>query len=148
MSNGFKTALAVSFFGLAMLVLAVVWAHLPVASHEDTKSGTNATKPITHTVTYKVDSYPEPKSKTLEDLQVASLTYQNESGGTDQIVVQLPWTLELKDQKAGRFEYLSAQKKETYLLIHVAIFVDGQLLQQANATGDFGIATASGQVPE
>jgi hypothetical protein len=99
-------------------------------------------------VTYKVEGYPEPKNKTLQDLQFASLTYQNESGGTDQIVVRLPWTLELKDQKARRFAYLSAQKKETYSLIHVAIFVDGQLLQQANATGDFGIATASGQVPE
>jgi len=112
MSNGFKTGLAVFFFGLAMLVLAVVWAHLTVASHEDTKSGTNATTPITHTVTYKVDSYPEPKNKTLQDLQFASLTYQNEDGGTDQIVVYLPWTLELKDQKAGSLRIYQHRKKK------------------------------------
>lgn len=76
----------------------------------------------------------------------ASLTYQNQSGGTDQKTANLPWTLVFKGQR-GAFVYISAQNQRDYGRLYVAIYVDSQLMQQAESNSPYGIASASGQLP-
>ena len=76
----------------------------------------------------------------------AELTYQNESGGTEQRAVALPWTLEF-NARHGAFLYLSAQKQQEYGTIHAAVYVDAQPLQEAYADAAYGIASASGTAP-
>lgn len=76
----------------------------------------------------------------------ASLTYRNESGGTEQRTVPLPWTLEMH-VGPGHFLYVSAQKQGPYGAIRAAIYVEGQVLQEAESSSEYGIASASGSVP-
>jgi hypothetical protein len=76
----------------------------------------------------------------------ASLTYVNESGGTEQRTVSVPLTLEFR-RAPGTSVYLSAQKQEEYGSVHVSIYVDGALLQEAESNEEYGIATASALVP-
>jgi hypothetical protein len=63
-----------------------------------------------------------------------------------QRTVSLPWTLEMR---AGprQFLYLSAQKKEPYGTVKTGIYIDGHLLQEAESSTEYGIASASGVVP-
>lgn len=76
----------------------------------------------------------------------ARLTYRNESGGTEQRTVSLPWTLEMR-AVPGQFLYLSAQKKQTYGTVKTSIEIEGQVLQEAESDTEYGIASASGRVP-
>jgi len=78
----------------------------------------------------------------------ASLTYMNSSGGTQQENFYGAGPFEIEVHKvSGDFVYISAQLKNEYLdNIHVAILVDGKLLQEASSTGSYSIATASGRV--
>jgi hypothetical protein len=77
---------------------------------------------------------------------LASLTYQNESGGTEQRDVAVPWKLELTATH-GAFLYLAAQKHNRFGTIRVAILVNGQTLQAAESNAEYGIASVSGSVP-
>jgi hypothetical protein len=74
----------------------------------------------------------------------ASITIQNESGGTEQHVVRVPWTKEFRAPQ-GSFVYLSAQNRGTGLL-EAQIYVDGEPIQRAETTEQYGIASASGTV--
>ncbi len=76
----------------------------------------------------------------------ANVTYSNESGGTEQNTVRFPWILEMK-VPAGRFLYLSAQKTEERGTVRAAISVEGKIVQEANSSAAFGIASVSGSVP-
>jgi len=77
---------------------------------------------------------------------MASLTYQNESGGTEQKDVVLPWPLAFH-AKQGAFVYLSVQKKFESANLEAVITVNGKILQQAESTPPYGIASVSGSVP-
>ncbi len=74
----------------------------------------------------------------------ASITIKNESGGTEQHTVPVPWTKEF-DAPAGRFLYLSAQNKGDGLL-EATIYVDAKPIQHAETTERYGIASVSGRV--
>ena len=74
------------------------------------------------------------------------LTYSNESGGSEQKTVALPWKLEFKPQH-NAFLYVSAQKQDEKGIIDAVIFVDGDVIQKAEANSRYGIATASGRAP-
>jgi hypothetical protein len=76
----------------------------------------------------------------------AQLTIQNASGGTEQLTVDLPWTMTMSGQKDNSFVYLSAQGGQYTPYVTVTILVDGKTLQQAEAIGNYKIATASGRV--
>jgi hypothetical protein len=76
----------------------------------------------------------------------ASLTYRDASGGTEQVTVSLPWTLDFSAQ-FQQFVYLSAQKTERIGEIECTIYLDGVPLKKAVTTAPFGIATVSGTVP-
>lgn len=77
----------------------------------------------------------------------ASLTYQNQSGGTEQQTVELPWMLNLSP-RPGSFLYISAQKQQGGSdFIRVAIYIDGNKVQEAESNSAYGIAQASGRMP-
>lgn len=75
-----------------------------------------------------------------------SLTYKNASGGTEQVDARPPWTLRFTTPP-GAFAYVAAQKKGTTGTVRCEITVNGQSLQQAASSSDYGIASCSGTVP-
>ena len=77
---------------------------------------------------------------------VVALTYQNQSGGSEQKTVLLPWTLEFTAHDHS-FLYISAQKQSEDGTVHAVIYVNGNLVQEAESTSSYGIATVSGRVP-
>ena len=120
---------------LLVVIFVVLFSHLSgLSSQQPTR--TVAPKPITKHVIYSV-------SGTARE---ASLTYRNQSGGTEQITVRLPWDLEM-DLPPGRFVYLSAQKTDEAGTIHAEIWGGSGILQEANSSTAFGIASVSGSVP-
>ena len=97
------------------------------------------------TVTYTVTG-ANGKELFGPDAMLVSLTYQNESGGTEQRTIVTPWKLEFKAQR-NAFVYISAQKRHEAGAVRTAIYVNGLLLQEAESTSEYGIATVSGSVP-
>src|SRR5579871_4651218 len=109
------------------------------SSRKDRTSSTSASE-RTHTVRYLVECLTATGKSYDCKIFGTDLTYQNGSGGTNQITVGLPWSVEIKQQKDGSFVYLSAQKLgNAYPILHVAIYVDNILLQEAFASTAYGI---------
>ena len=77
---------------------------------------------------------------------IASLTYTNKSGGTEQQEVALPWTLEFQAAR-GTHAYLSAQNKAATGSVWVAIYVNGKTLKESKSSGPYVIAMANGLIP-
>ncbi len=79
---------------------------------------------------------------------MASLTYINETGGTEQRDVTLPWIFEISRPKGAQL-YLSAQKKfENHPYDLRARIRRGQeVLQTADSTAPYGVASVGGLVP-
>jgi hypothetical protein len=77
---------------------------------------------------------------------MVDVTYVNQSGGTEQKKVMVPWQLGMR-VAPGRFLYLSAQKTEETGTVHCQILVEGTVVQEAESSADFGIASVSGRVP-
>ena len=107
-------------------------------------------------VTYEVDG----------TAKYANLTLTNQSGGTEQNQVKLPFELKFY-AKSGQSVYLSAQKtkatkKVLHTLgdqqevvydgiagtVHVLIRVSGAVVGEASSDAPYGIATAKGVLPE
>jgi hypothetical protein len=104
-------------------------------------------------VTYVVDGCLE-----------ASVTYTDESGGTEQRVVEpnklhhgkvqlTPWTLGFREP-SGYLAYVSAQGEpvegvelEGYPGCHVQLKFNGEVVQEAYSGSYYGVATASARVP-
>jgi len=120
--------------------------------------GSSRLAPTLHEVRYEVDA-GEPEYTIIFPSKV-NLTYHNESGGTEQTTVSIPWKLRMMCV-SGSFLYISAQKGEEpwdhvptqgnsvlwhNRAIRAAIYVDGHLLQQAQSTAAYGIAASSGEV--
>jgi hypothetical protein len=101
--------------------------------------GPTTAPPELRRVTYTVQDFSF-------DNNPVELTYQNQSGGTEQRKVSMPWNLEIK-ARSGAFLYLSAQKQGERGTIHATIYIDGQVLQQADSDSPYGIASVSGRVP-
>lgn len=72
---------------------------------------------------------------------LASLTYSNTDGGTEQRKVQLPWSTTFT-ARPGQFLYLSAQNNEETGSITVDILVDRQIRKSSTSEGGYTIATA------
>lgn len=98
-------------------------------------------QPQIHIVRYEVSGYRVGYHESV------SLTYTNESGGSEQndFDGKSPWVLEMK-KPSGSTLYISAQNKQDTDPVGVKIYVDGALLQEASSTAEYGIATASGSV--
>jgi hypothetical protein len=92
--------------------------------------------PGVHHVEYTIDG----------SARIVGATYRNATGGTEQNDAALPANMSFY-ATAGSFVYLSAQNKSDNGTVHVAISIDGRLLQQASSSTQYGIATASGSIP-
>jgi len=95
--------------------------------------------PVKHSLSYVVMGIGE-----------AHLTYNNDTGGTNQDVVYLDksngyrWEKELSP-KPGTFLYLSAQNGgHVYGMLKISIQRDGVPVREAESPAEFGIATVSG----
>ena len=75
----------------------------------------------------------------------ASLTFNNQSSGTEQHKVWLPWTYSMVVSK-GYFAYISAQNQSSYGSVIVKILLNGTEVKSSESTGEYGIASASGKV--
>ena len=103
----------------------------------------------------------EVKFEVYGSAKYVTLTSTSKGGGTAQNTVKLPYN-ESFFAKPGTFLYLSAQKTRVVRntifgreleadgsgTVHVLIRVSGAVLQESEATALFGIATASGKVPD
>lgn len=75
----------------------------------------------------------------------ASLTYSNESGGTEQLDVKLPWR-DLFFANSGFSAYISAQNNNKVGSITVKILLNGIEVKQSTSSGAYVIASASGRI--
>jgi hypothetical protein len=73
----------------------------------------------------------------------ASLTIENESGGTEQFTVSIPWTKSFQ-VSPGSFVYVSAQNEGDHGSVTCTITSNGVIVQSANSTGAYVIAGCSG----
>ena len=152
---GTESGTKVYYFIASVFLVLFGFVVYGLVNHKPFASGVSSAAP-THTMVYRVEAdaaltiphtnlhVPYTPSRSL-----ANVTYQNASGGTEQHLVELPWTLELREQPLGAFAYISAQKSDTFddmSSIHVAVYEDGVLLQEATSGGEYAIASASGRV--
>jgi hypothetical protein len=75
----------------------------------------------------------------------ANITMLNETGGTEQSVVQIPFTKKLK-MNAGDFAYISAQNENDSGSISCEIWVNDKKLKESNSDGAYTIASCSGLI--
>jgi hypothetical protein len=73
----------------------------------------------------------------------AMLTYANAQGGTEQVTVALPWSVNY-NMSQGDFLYVSAQNQEAAGDVTTTIQVDGNTFKTSTSSGAYVIATASG----
>jgi hypothetical protein len=130
---------------LVLAVLAVLVFLQRVGHHMEIAGSTG------HKVLYVISGDPNYTNGRGEPCITASLTYINSSGGTQQEPVpsgcSSPYEMEVT-KASGDPVYISAQLTyESEHEIHVSILVDGKLLQKADSSGQYSIATASGSVP-
>lgn len=123
-----------------LVIVLVVIAYCGGAFGGD--SGFDPTSPVvptacTESVTYAVSG----------SAQTVSLTLQNSSGNTEQVEsVSVPWS-EVNTFDCGEFVYLSAQNNGDTGTVFCDIRVDGRVIESANSSGAFVIASCSGSVP-
>jgi hypothetical protein len=78
--------------------------------------------------------------------RAVSLTYENASGGTEQIDgVTLPWRLTL-EARTGQFLYISAQNKGESGDVTVTIYRNESPVKSSTSKGAYSIASASFRV--
>jgi hypothetical protein len=95
---------------------------------------------------FAVDSYRVTYRVSGSGLR-ASLTYNNAQENTEQQDVSLNWE-EQFDASPGQFLYVSAQSDDNgRRSISCSITVNGVVVEQAESTGEYVIATCSGSVP-
>jgi hypothetical protein len=102
----------------------------------------------------KILPTPEPRPPKYASYSVsgpstsgtAAVTFRNESGGTEQKTVNLPWMLTV-EVKHGTFLSVIAQKEGKAGTIRAEIRADGRVIQEAESDTAYGIASASGRVP-
>jgi len=75
------------------------------------------------------------------------ITYENSDGNTEQKDISGgSWTTTFTGY-SGQFVYISAQADNENADISVKIYYRGELIESANSSGDYVIATASGSLP-
>src|SRR5262249_54350867 len=76
----------------------------------------------------------------------ASLTYVNETGGTEQISVRLPWQLRM-DVPGGTYVAVSAQNNGETGSVTCTIQTDLEPFKTSTSQGAYKIASCNGLVP-
>jgi hypothetical protein len=153
-----STRMVVSVIVVVILLFPLVGRPTVGTADEGRQSTTATTGRRLHEVRYVVDA-GEPEFKIIFPSR-ANLTFRNESGGTEQATVAVRWELKMQCP-AGFIPYIAAQKGEEpwdhvpmtdksglwhNRVIHVAVYIDGHLVQQAESSAPYGVASASGEV--
>ena len=119
---------------LLIVILGICVTIWLLAQLGSTSSSTpNYSEPTTFRVTYRVTG----------NASRASLTYENEQGGTEQIEVRIPWN-ESMTVKRGAFLYLSAQNEGERGSVTCEIWVDNVKWKESTSSGAYVIATCNG----
>jgi hypothetical protein len=122
---------------LLVLIAAAICVMVAVGSSGST--GSSISNPLSapfSTASYKV-TYRITGSSGK-----ASLTYQNQDGGTEQTTVATPWDKSFT-AKAGDFLYISAQNERDYGGVKCEILIDGKRIKTAESSGAYVIASCS-----
>jgi len=129
-------SLGSTIFLVAASLLCIILARSCLGGGEGGSRSSYSSAPNTYKVVYEV---------TGENPTKAGLTYENDSGNTEQRDVSLPWTYEFTAQR-GQFLYISAQTKGTggASTISCKITVNGVVTEKADSKGVAVIATCSG----
>ncbi len=130
------------WIGIGLAVVGCVGLAFMVAlfGESDDDSGNLGSSSDTVRVVYRVtDSSPSG---------TASLNYENAGGNTEQVEdADTPWEERLSLGRGG-FAYVSAQRQGPGSgTVRCTISVDGEVVEEAESTGQFVIATCSGSVP-
>lgn len=97
----------------------------------------NDTEELNGTVEYRVNCSPGG----------FSITYENANGNTEQRDIKgSSWSTDFFGEQ-GDFVYISAQADNENAEVEVYIFYNDKLIESANSSGDYVIATASGTLP-
>jgi hypothetical protein len=76
---------------------------------------------------------------------LASITMQNETGGTEQLNVNIPYSKKLT-MNSGDFAYISAQNQNDSGSISCEIWINGKKLKESHSDGGYAIASCSGYI--
>jgi hypothetical protein len=75
--------------------------------------------------------------------RMIAITYQNNTGGTNQIDATVPWFLELNVQP-GSFISVAARNKGNTGTLMCRILVDGKVFKSAESSGAYKLCICSG----
>lgn len=125
---------------IIVAVFAVIWVLSQLGSSPSSRTRAPVVIPTRASSTYMV-TYKVGGSTTR-----ASVTYENDQGGTEQADIPVPWTKTFTFQ-SGDFVYISAQNDKDYGTITCEITVKGNVFKTAKSSGAYTIATCSGSVP-
>lgn len=142
MPRGVKALKILGIIGLGAVAGAASIAWVIYRADSAPRSAANPRAAAESRCAYIVDS------AAYGETGIAGVTYTNQSGGSEQRDVSVPWLMELT-RPSGASLYVSAQKQfenRPYAL-RVAIRCGALELQTAESTSPYGIATASGVVP-
>lgn len=121
-----------------LIIFALLCFFIVTSRNSLNKSESNSTLPnIYHTVIYKIDG----------STNSASITYENETGDTEQRDIRVPNEIKMGMITSGTFVYISAQNNEDIGSVSCEIWIDGVKYKSANSSGAYVIATCSGLVP-
>lgn len=121
---------------VAVLLIVGVGAYFLVDRLQSQRNGPPSGQSRLHVIKYVVDG----------SCAGANLSYNNQSGGIVQLTVRCPWTLEMSE-RSGFIAYISAQQWSEVTSCHAAVYIDGQLAQEATEKGQYRVVTASIAVP-
>ena len=76
----------------------------------------------------------------------ADVTYRNGEGGVEQQAVNLPWNSTTFGFSAGGFAYISAQNRGASGSVTCEIWMNGVKVRTSTSSGEYTIATCSGNV--
>lgn len=127
-------------FVLLIIIAVLYFITQSGGSSSDRSSAPSNTRAPARTTTYNI-----VYKVTGEVNGRASLTYENESGGTEQRTVKLPWEYKFKAER-GDFLYISAQNEKDRGPIRCLITQNGASVQNASSSGAYVIAKCSGRV--
>ncbi|MBW8010875.1 MAG: hypothetical protein FVQ83_06495 [Chloroflexi bacterium] len=127
--------LSILIFILLIFVCLLIGLPGICLSSSPSSSSPSFSLPSTHTVVYEIEGTANR----------VSLTYENETGGTEQRDSNVPFK-KTYIMEGGDFAYISAQNLGEFGTVTCKITVDGEDWKESTSSGAYVIATCSGMV--